>query len=130
MRLTSLAFALLSVASAAAGDCPDQTQTGLNQCAAEAHKKADEELNRAYKKIVERLKGEETARALLADAQKKWIAFREAECAFQGSASVGGSIHPMIVSECLESVTARRTKELRYYLKCEEGDLSCPVPAD
>jgi hypothetical protein len=34
----------------------------------------------------------------------------------------------MTLSLCLDKLTQARTKELQAYLKCEEGDLSCPVP--
>jgi uncharacterized protein YecT (DUF1311 family) len=101
----------------------------MNVCAADGYKKADAELNAAYGKITHRLKGGSSATQLLTKAQKAWVAFRDAECQFAGSAAAGGSIQPMIVSGCLEALTRKRTEALTAYLKCEEGDTSCPVPA-
>jgi uncharacterized protein YecT (DUF1311 family) len=129
VRLATICCVLcLSGGSTFAQECPDQTQTGLNQCAAESYAKADEGLNRAYKRIVQKLKGQDQAAGLFVKAQKSWIAFRDSECAFVSSGASGGSIYPMIYSMCLEQVTKDRVKQLQNYLKCEEGDLSCPVP--
>jgi len=120
---------IVSCAAGHAMDCKDQTQMGLNQCAAVSYEKADEALNKAYKEALLRLKDRGDAAGLLAKAQKSWLAFRDSECAFSSSGVSGGSIYPMIHAICLETLTRERTKQLRNYLHCEEGDLSCPVPA-
>jgi len=125
----ALAASLLFAVSTLAAECPDQTQAGMNECAANDYKKADAALNRVYKTIMDRLKDEGPLKAKLVDAQKKWVAFRDAQCAFNAAGEEGGSIYPMIASGCLEAVTATRIKELQAYLKCEEGVLGCPVPA-
>jgi uncharacterized protein YecT (DUF1311 family) len=129
LRLASF-FCVLCLSSglASAQDCPDQTQSGLNQCAADFYAKADEALNRAYGRIVQRLKGQDQAAGLFIKAQKSWLAFRDSECAFVSSRASGGSIYPMIYSMCLEQLTKERTNQLRNHLKCEEGDSSCPLP--
>jgi hypothetical protein len=36
----------------------------------------------------------------------------------------------MLVSGCLRGLTEARTEQLGSYLECEEGDMSCPVPAE
>jgi uncharacterized protein YecT (DUF1311 family) len=129
IRLATISCVLcLSGGSTFAQDCPDQSQTGLNQCAAESYAKADEALNRVYRQIVQKLKGRDRAAGLFVKAQKNWLAFRDSECAFVTSRVSGGSIQPMIYSICLEQVTNDRVKQLQNYLKCEEGDLSCPLP--
>jgi hypothetical protein len=35
----------------------------------------------------------------------------------------------MIFSLCRDSLTQARSKDFESYLHCQEGDLSCPVPA-
>jgi uncharacterized protein YecT (DUF1311 family) len=40
----------------------------------------------------------------------------------------GGSVYPLIYSNCLTEVTKVRVEALKQYLKCQEGDMSCPVP--
>jgi uncharacterized protein YecT (DUF1311 family) len=120
---------LSGVPSAFAAECPDQTQSGLNACADAAYRKADAGLNGAYRDIMRRLKDDAPTTKLLVTAQKAWIGYRDAECAFADSANAGGSIYPMAVSMCLEAMTKKRAAELGAYLKCGEGDTSCPVPA-
>jgi uncharacterized protein YecT (DUF1311 family) len=129
--LLALFVTLVSwAASAEANDCANaQTQTQMNVCASESAKKADAALNAAYAQIKTRLKDDTSKIELITKAQRAWIAFRDAECGFAGSAVEGGSMQPMIVAACREEVTAKRTSELDAYLKCEEGDTSCPVPA-
>jgi len=130
-RLTmALCLAIAAPLSARATGCADAaTQTDLNICAAEALKASDAALNATYRQVMGRLKTDPAKRALLMNAQKAWLAFRDAECDFDGSDVVGGSIHPMIVSECVDALTQSRTHQLEAYLHCAEGDMSCPVPA-
>lgn len=120
---------LLAALPAAAQDCPDESQAGLTQCAGDAYKKADAALNVTYKQVMARLKDSETAARSLVVAQRAWIAYRDAECDFISSGVEGGSARPMIVAQCLEQLTTQRTDDLKALLNCEEGDLSCPVPA-
>jgi uncharacterized protein YecT (DUF1311 family) len=126
--------AIASMTTAKAENCgAAATQTGMNVCEDKNYRKADAELNSIYRQITDRLKSDDdlrpTLEALVA-AQRAWIAFRDAECAFVGSRTAGGSVNGAIVASCLAGVTGKRTKELRAYLKCKEGDLACPVPAN
>ena len=110
--------------------CNDQsTQADLDVCADQEFKAADIALNRAYSEIQKRLADDAGGKKRLTVAQKAWIGFRDAECDFQTFNSRDGSIYPMIVSECLTAMTGKRTEALKVYLNCEEGDLTCPVPA-
>ncbi len=112
-------------------DCnpEDESQMGMNICADADYKAEDAKLNRAYREIVKRLSDSPEDKKLLQAAQRDWIAFRDAECAFATNDSKDGSIYPMLLSQCLADLTAARTKQLGGYLDCEEGDMSCPVPA-
>ncbi|ADH89201.1 protein of unknown function DUF1311 [Ancylobacter novellus DSM 506] len=114
---------------ALAQDCADPTQMGLDQCAGAAFKKSDARLNQVYGQIAARLSGDAATKAKLVAAQRAWIAFRDAECAFRAAGVEGGSIHSMTVTLCRKDVTDRRVTELEPLLNCEEGDTSCPVPA-
>lgn len=119
------------VFQAHADDCSDAQggQAGLDECADNSFKKADAELNKLYKEIEARLKDDPDTTKLLVTAQRAWIAYRDAECTFQSSGAVGGSIYPMTYSMCLDGQTQSRIQDFQNYLKCEEGDVSCPVPA-
>jgi uncharacterized protein YecT (DUF1311 family) len=127
--LISMAGVMLaSVASAEECDRNDQTQMGVNICAAADYAASDAKLNAAYSAIMKRLSDNAEARKKLQDSQRAWIAFRDAECKFASSGVEGGSTYPMIHSGCLQGLTDARVTQLGSYLKCEEGDLSCPVP--
>lgn len=92
--------------------------------AAASFKKADAALNATYSQLMDELSG--AAGQRLRTAQRAWLAFRDAECGFQGSAVQGGSAQSMVVSQCLATLTEQRVKQLRFYLNCPEGDLACP----
>lgn len=108
-------------------DPSDESQTGMNICANAEYQSADAKLNKAYGEIVRRLAEDAGAKKLLQKAQRDWIAFRDAECAFSTDGSKDGSIYAMLKSQCLAGLTAARAEQLSGYLNCE-GDLSCPVP--
>ncbi|MBU0726764.1 MAG: DUF1311 domain-containing protein [Alphaproteobacteria bacterium] len=120
---------MVFASSAQASSCADAlTQADMNACAAAAYETADKELNVFYFQIQQRLAGDTEALIRLRDAQRAWIGFRDAECAFESSGVAGGSVYPMILSSCRARLTDSRVEDFRYYLDCEEGDLSCPLP--
>lgn len=124
------ALALLAAAPAIAADrCADAAdQSTMNACYQKALKTADAALNASYREIEARLADDPATKQRLVGAQKAWIAFRDAECRFSTAAVEGGSIQPTLTAICLQEMTAARTTELKGYLACQEGDLSCPVP--
>ena len=130
--ILSAALALFASGTAqAADDCANtQDQTTMDVCASDAFKKSDKQLNDVYKQIGTRLKDDADKTKLLVTAQRAWVAFRDAECAFSSSGVTGASVYPMIHSICLDGLTQTRTKDLQVYLACEEGDMSCPVPSE
>ena len=92
--------------------CPNaQSQLEMNQCAGNAYKAADGELNQVYRKLVAMLEAEEKVQ--LKVAQTSWLKYRDAHCDFVGDQYKGGSIRPMIHAFCLADVTRNRTTELK-----------------
>ena len=92
--------------------CPNaQSQLEMNQCAGNAYKAADGELNQIYRKLVAMLDAEEKVQ--LKGAQTAWLKYRDAHCEFVGDQYKGGSIRPMIHAFCLADVTRNRTTELK-----------------
>src|SRR5690606_25275313 len=84
--------------------CTDpQDQATLNQCASNDVQASDKRLNALYRQIRDRLKEDTDTRTRLVQAQREWIKFRDAECAFQTALADGGSIMPMLVAQCIES---------------------------
>ncbi|MEE3719906.1 lysozyme inhibitor LprI family protein [Tumidithrix elongata RA019] len=57
----------------------------------------------------------------LVDAQLAWISFRDRNCKFASERFQGGSIAPMIYSNCIERLTKQRTDELERYFKGMES---------
>ncbi|MFO1103957.1 MAG: lysozyme inhibitor LprI family protein [Methylocystis sp.] len=104
----------------------------MNECLAKPYRRADDQLNVLYQQLIERLKKggadwADTQKALVA-AQLAWIAFREAECALVGS-KTDGSFNTAITTSCLIDLTTSRVNDFKRYLKCKEGELSCPFPS-
>ena len=98
----------------------------MNSCTAQQYQAADKTLNQTYQSAIKR--ADAPQRELLKKAQQAWIALRDADCAFIGSGTQGGSIQPMIVNQCLADKTNEREAYLATLMQCEEGDLSCPLP--
>ena len=104
-------------------------QAAMNACADTSFKQSDRKLNELYKQIEARLKDDVETKKLFVQAQRDWVKFRDAECDFQTAGAAGGSMMPMLVAQCLNSLTQSRIKGFEGYLSCQEGDLGCPVPA-
>ena len=132
MKRIVLATALFSLMPpvAYADECMDhaQDQATMTACAQQAYQASDAELNRLFHEIRQRLGGDAETRRLLREAERAWVAFRDTECIFAASPVAGGSAYPMVYDMCLDGLTKKRVEELREYLACEEGDMSCPVP--
>lgn len=105
------------------------SQAAMTECADAALKKSDQTLNELYKQIEARLSDDADTKKLLVQAQRDWIRFRDAECDFQTAGAAGGSVVPMLVAQCMDDLTQSRIEDFESYLNCEEGELSCPVPA-
>lgn len=113
-----------------ADDCDNATTQGdMNACAGRQYQAADKALNSVYQQITQRLKADADTKKLLVGAQRSWVTFRDAECEFAASGVSGGSVYPLIHLNCLTAQTTSRTQALKQYLKCQEGDMGCPVPA-
>ncbi|EPG7964021.1 lysozyme inhibitor LprI family protein [Citrobacter koseri] len=126
-RIIFTCAALLLSAQALADDCANaSTQMEMNTCAAAQFQTADKKLNETYQNALKR--AEPLQRDLLKKAQIAWIALRDADCALVSSGTEGGSIQPMIASQCMTDKTDEREAFLASLLQCEEGDLSCPLP--
>jgi len=116
-------LALLAIA-AAAPDCVS-SQSAMTECAASAFSRADAAMNAQWARTLSVMKRRDRAAAgrswrpagptyvqALLDAQRKWIAFRDAECLSEGYAMRGGSGEPMVALHCKADLTESRTKQL------------------
>jgi uncharacterized protein YecT (DUF1311 family) len=94
-----IAGATASVVQAAEScDPPGLSQAELNECYANAYNEADVELN-VLRQVTARLKDDKAATELLVAAQRAWVVFRGADCAFSASGVCG--THETIPAICL-----------------------------
>lgn len=119
---TAVRFALLAVVIAVPALA--QSQSSMNADAVQAAKASDRALNTQYSATMARLSA--PTRLLLRDAQRSWISFRDQQCKFESSGVRGGSAYTMVYAGCLKRMSDERTRQLRSYARCQEGDLSCP----
>src|SRR5690349_2252798 len=105
--------------------CFGQTQTEMNQEAAENCKKAEKELNSVYKKILMEYKGDTAFIRNFRIAERKWIDWRDAEMNAKYPPSGDyGSVLPMCWSMYLQGLIEERTHHLKIWLEgTEEGDV-------
>jgi uncharacterized protein YecT (DUF1311 family) len=91
--------------------------SAMEDCISEEFELQDHRLNRAYKALVASVHA--NRRADLRDAQRKWIAFRDANCGFYYD-SQGGSAARLASKECVVTLTVDRAHELET-LKGDDG---------
>ncbi|HDS6684425.1 TPA: DUF1311 domain-containing protein [Klebsiella aerogenes] len=126
-RTLIAAAALLASGAAWADDCSNaNTQTEMNQCAAAQYQAADKKLNETRQQALKRASGQQ--QELLKKAQQAWISLRDADCAFLASGAEGGSMQPMLISQCMTDKSVEREAFLASLLQCEDGDQNCPLP--
>lgn len=113
-----LALACMPAAAFAQNACATQNSTlEINECAQQKFAAADKRLNTAYQVVLKQLdrgadNGPFTKEALI-DAQRKWVAFREADCKARAALYRGGSIAPSVYMECMIAHADERTKVLQ-----------------
>jgi uncharacterized protein YecT (DUF1311 family) len=128
--LVAFVLALPMHAAQAAEDCSGlETQAAISACAAQALRQTEAELDEAYREAMARLAGDAAGKQALTRAARAWLAFRDADCAFVAAPAAGGSIQPMVMADCLAGLSRARLAQLRAWLACPEGDLTCPLPA-
>lgn len=89
--------------------------TALRTCDASELAVRDQTLNAAYQQVVTALPPER--RLGLRTAQRAWLGFRDAECAFRRSADEGGTDAVLIANTCRLDLTTARTEDLRKALR-------------
>ena len=111
-------------------------QRQMDDCAAFEYKQADAHLNKVYRKAMQymtndlasaqkqgdqnQVRYEETVIGSLKEAERTWISYRDVQCKAAAQLYEGGSIAPMIYSQCLTAVTEHRTADLKSIY--EDGD--------
>ncbi|WP_248796717.1 lysozyme inhibitor LprI family protein [Pseudomonas sp. MWU13-2105] len=129
MKYPLIAFLTVSLLGLAAGaqaaDNCDANQASMNECAGKEFKQADDDLNRYYKTQMDYLKTPAN-KAALKDAQRKWLAFRDADCLYRnGKPADGGSIWPLLDLQCKTELTRQRAAQLKAYTECRDETNGC-----
>lgn len=113
-----------AVAQDTAAECDDSLgQNGLTACAARLAEEADADMAAAFaraKKAMEAIDKDVSevrpnpagAVEALEQSQRGWLEYRQGRCIIAGFAERGGSMEPMMVSECKEEMTRTRIAEL------------------
>lgn len=120
---------MLAQASASAAedeiDCDyPQYQIEMNLCAARDFESADAALNAQWVETAARMReldaevdGEHDKQPghfeTLLEGQRAWLKFRDAQCLSESFMARGGSMQPMLVSQCKAYMTELRTQQLR-----------------
>ena len=90
-----------------------QTQADLDICWGNRAKQADVQLNAAYKKAGADLRKMGVDPSVLVPVQLAWISARDKTCDFEESMNAGGTIAPMMYSECVDRMTRARTARIQ-----------------
>ena len=125
--IAAAALLLLAQVETAEPDqvCDDpQTQLALNTCAGMDFEQADARLNEQWQETVAYMKARDAEidraedsqpghyETLLA-AQRAWLAYRDAHCRNESFMARGGSMQPMMASQCKAYLTELRIEQLR-----------------
>ncbi|MEZ5734047.1 MAG: lysozyme inhibitor LprI family protein [Paracoccaceae bacterium] len=89
------------------------TTIGAATCVQAETQAWDEILNREYKATRSLFADEPGLADQLLAAQRAWLAFRDAECAFVYAMWMDGTMRTIAASNCVLDLTARRSLELR-----------------
>ncbi len=109
-------YGILLAAVTAAPCEAAQTQRALDACWAARATQADSELRDATALVDAEIRRLGAGAKPLARVQAAWGAARDATCAFEAALYEGGSIAPMIASECADRMTRARNLRLHAML--------------
>ena len=119
-------------------DVPEKpiNQRQMDDCAAFEYREADGHLNKVYQKAMQymtddlgkaqqqgdqrQIEYEETAIASLKEAESTWLSYRDIQCKAAAHQYEGGSMAPMIYSQCLTNLTRHCIADLKSIY--EDGD--------
>jgi uncharacterized protein YecT (DUF1311 family) len=126
MMTLHLALVLLAAQSQPAV-CDGPSQAEMNICAADDFERADTELHAEYRASIAHARatdrspdsgrtegdGRPGEEATLREAQRGWVAYRDAHCRLEGYSERGGSLEALVYDRCRAELTRARTAQLR-----------------
>jgi len=105
---------VLAAGPVRAEECGNLSTMGMIECARGELERADARLNAGYKKLM--AGADETGKALLRDAQRAWLRFRDTECAWEADSMRGGTGAAPVSLDCQARLTAERAAKLERIL--------------
>jgi uncharacterized protein YecT (DUF1311 family) len=107
-----------------------QTQAEMNATAREHFARADADLNKTYQAVLKKLPDAESKQKLK-EAQRAWIASRDAEATRAADEVRGGSMAPTLRYETMTELTQQRIKQLKTRLaeKATPGEEGTATPS-
>ena len=121
LSAASAALAETDINKACYEDCGAKTNSTpeYKACVARAADAADAALNQAYKALQEAVRADakemsqkpDAQLSYLTDSQKKWIAYRDANCSFEDSLAFGGTALGGNYSSCLCALSYERIND-------------------
>ena len=111
-----MVFAVLLAAISTSPCSAAQTQREMDACWSAQAAHAASELATTYARAVAQLRKRGIDPAPLEAVQRSWVVARDATCAFETSLYEGGSIAPMMQSECLDQLTRHQRQWLERLL--------------
>lgn len=128
-----LLIALILAAQAPVLDCTNaQAQAAMNECAAANFKRAEADLNGLWPNALASARAADVHdrrgdnrvgyEKTLREAQRFWLSFRDAHCAYEGHAQAGGgNIEPLIYDLCRETLTRARIEQIKRSMEAIAG---------
>jgi uncharacterized protein YecT (DUF1311 family) len=103
----------------------EHNQSAMTRCADELLKKANAEMAKTLKELLEATDKED--HKYVTEAQTAWQAYADKECLSRigGSPNRGGTIWPMMHLQCHVGLTRARVKDLKEQVKCPGGRMDC-----
>jgi uncharacterized protein YecT (DUF1311 family) len=103
----------------------ERNQAEMTRCADELLKKANAEMARTLKELLEATDKED--HKYVTEAQAAWQGYADKECLARigGSPNRGGTIWPMMHLQCHVGLTRLRVKDLKEQVKCPGGRMDC-----
>jgi uncharacterized protein YecT (DUF1311 family) len=121
-------IAAIVLAAAAATPCgTTQTQRDLDVCWGGRAMQADSQLRTTYATVLSEMRRLRLGTKSLTGTQAAWDTARTTTCDFEESLYEGGSIAPMMNSQCVDRMTRARSDRLRAIFRTLVANRSAPA---
>lgn len=113
--VTAVLPALLTLATPSVSQRCDVNTAEVVACMARVLKQVEADLNVEYQRALKVARGQSTSTDVqnLKDAQRKWIAYRDAVCKAEYGLVGGGTAGPSIHISCLIRITRQRIADIQ-----------------